>query len=281
MREIPEELQAELAALADGTLEAASSERLRARVERSPALAAALQHQQRALAAMRVAESAVAPASLREAVQRLGAEAAARDRDGSIADANPAVTGAEPAADPDAHPPRRILWRPSRSGRPLASAGACALAAVAIVLAVVFTGASGPTIAGAVALTQRHATKPARVQPASAYRIAASVDGVHFPRWARQFGWRATGERVAHVGGRPATAVYYAKADRHLGYAILAGAPLLASGGRTVSRGGVRYRLLTVDHVPAITWQRDGHTCVIAGHGVSSATLIALASRRI
>jgi hypothetical protein len=40
----------------------------------------------------------------------------------------------------------------------------------------------------------------------------------------------------------------------------------------------VPYRLLTVHGAAVVTWLRDGHLCVISGRGVSSATLLRLAS---
>jgi hypothetical protein len=43
-------------------------------------------------------------------------------------------------------------------------------------------------------------------------------------------------------------------------------------------RGGVAYRLLDEHGVAVVTWLRDGHLCVVSGRGVSSATLLRLAS---
>ncbi len=43
-------------------------------------------------------------------------------------------------------------------------------------------------------------------------------------------------------------------------------------------RGGVSYRLLTENDAAVVTWLRAGHLCVVSGRGVSSATLLRLAS---
>jgi hypothetical protein len=43
-------------------------------------------------------------------------------------------------------------------------------------------------------------------------------------------------------------------------------------------RGGTDYRLLRVNGAGAVVWLRHGHLCVVAGRGVDSATLLALAS---
>jgi hypothetical protein len=42
-------------------------------------------------------------------------------------------------------------------------------------------------------------------------------------------------------------------------------------------RSGVSYRL-SENGAAAVTWLRDGHLCVLSGRGVSSATLLGLAS---
>ena len=66
---------------------------------------------------------------------------------------------------------------------------------------------------------------------------------------------------------------------RRIGYAILAGTPAPRVGGGVIAwRGGVPYRLLTENGASVVTWLRDGHLCVVSGHGVSSATLLRLAS---
>ena len=38
------------------------------------------------------------------------------------------------------------------------------------------------------------------------------------------------------------------------------------------------YRVFSENGTAVVTWQRDGHLCVMSGHGVSSATLLKLAS---
>ena len=55
--------------------------------------------------------------------------------------------------------------------------------------------------------------------------------------------------------------------------------PRAANQRRQVAwHGGVPYRLFTENGAAVVTWQRDGHLCVMSGHGVSSATLLRLAS---
>jgi hypothetical protein len=161
--------------------------------------------------------------------------------------------------------------------------GAVAFAVVVAVLVVSLSdgGGSALTLRTAVALTLRPATMAAPAEsPHHGTMLEASVDGVAFPYWEESFGWRSTGARADRVGGRAVTTVYYADSHHHwIGYAIVAGTPAPpVSGGVIVQRGGTPYRFLTEDGAQVVTWLRDGHLCVVAGHGVSASTLLSLAS---
>src|ERR1700730_458996 len=93
-------------------------------------------------------------------------------------------------------------------------------------------------------------------------------------------GARSPGSRTDRVGGRAVTTVFYADAGgRRIGYAIVAGTPAPRStGGAIAWRKKTPYRLLTENGTAVVTWLRDGHLCVVSGRGVSSATLLRLAS---
>jgi hypothetical protein len=166
----------------------------------------------------------------------------------------------------------------------LASAGAVAAAVVAAAIAVGLGGGSGaPTVSfsQAAASTLRAATLPAPAEsPVDHAQLAVAVDGVPFPYWEDRFGWHSTGSRSDHVDGRLVTTVFYADSSgRRIGYAILAGTPApQVRGGVIAWRSGVSYRLLTENGTAVVTWLRDGHLCVVSGRGVSSATLLRLAS---
>ncbi len=185
-------------------------------------------------------------------------------------------------------PPRRLaVWRPwfppSRAIGWLAGAGAVALAAIAIVIAGGSGGGGAPTLSlrAAAAPTLLSATLPAPHESrANHAQLAANVEDVPFPYWGERPGWRSTGERSDRIAARAVTTVFYTDGPgRRVGYAILAGtpAPKLAEGVTAV-RGGVSYRLLNIAGAPAVMWLRDGHLCVVSGKGVSSATLLRLAS---
>jgi hypothetical protein len=177
---------------------------------------------------------------------------------------------------------RRVPRRFSVVG--LAGAGAVAAAVVAVAIAVgLGGGGSAPTVSfsQAAASTLRAATLPAPPENQAHHaQLAVAVDGVPFPYWEDRYGWRSTGSRTDRVDGRSITTVFYADSSgRRIGYAILAGTPAPRVGGGTIAwRGGVSYRLLSENGAAVVTWLRDGHLCVISGRGISSATLLKLAS---
>ncbi|HEY5045783.1 MAG TPA: hypothetical protein VII53_07990 [Solirubrobacteraceae bacterium] len=172
--------------------------------------------------------------------------------------------------------------RPFSSPLGLVGAGALMAALVVIAIAVGLGGGSSTlSLREVAAPTLRAATLPAPPESgAHQAQIAAAVNGVSFPYWGERFGWRTTGAREDQIDGRTVTTVFYADAaGRRIGYAILAGTPApRLSGGAVAWRHGVPYRLLSESGASVVLWQRDGHLCVLSGHGVSGATLLRLAS---
>ena len=142
-------------------------------------------------------------------------------------------------------------------------------------------GSSQLTLQSASALATRPSATAAPPESAtSRTQLTAAVDGIAFPYWGERFGWRASGSRTDHIGGRTVTTVFYTDSrGRRIGYAIVAGTPApRIAAGRMSWRGATAYRLASVNGVNVVTWQRDGHLCVVAGRGVSGATLLRLAS---
>jgi hypothetical protein len=173
-----------------------------------------------------------------------------------------------------AHRPRRPVLR-------FGFAGALAAAVIAVALVLASSGGGSKlTLHTAVALTQRAATMPAPAQSThNGAALVADVEGVAFPYWDDR-GWRATGERVDSADGRQVTTVYYHGGHgQWVGYAIVAGTPAPSvAGGIVIRHAGVPYRFNVADGADVMTWLRDGHLCVVAGHGVSNAMLLSLAS---
>lgn len=164
----------------------------------------------------------------------------------------------------------------------IAALGAIAGAVIVLAIAVGLSGSSSTlSVRDAAVLTHRSATHGPPPERAGQRReLAAAVDGVWFPYWGGRLGWHASGSRVDSVDGRDVKTVFYENGHgRRIGYAIVAGsAPSLGSGGVVSRRDGTPYRVLTIDGAPVVTWVRDGHMCVVSGHGVSGATLLRLAS---
>jgi len=179
--------------------------------------------------------------------------------------------------------PRPHFLRPRLSPpRLIGVAAAVAVAAIALVAGLGRGGSSTLSMPQTAApMLTSAATMPAPPQSrANPAKLAAAVDGVKFPYWANRFGWRSTGMRDDRMDGRAVTTVFYSDSRGHrIGYAIVAGtpAPRLDSGGVATWRRGVTYRMLSAGGVAIVTWLRDGHLCMVAGRGVSGATLLKLA----
>ncbi len=172
---------------------------------------------------------------------------------------------------------RRLVLSPPVLG----AVAAAVVVVVALAIALSGGGSPGPSLRQAAAPTLRAATLPAPPDSSANHaRLAVAVDGVPFPYWEDRFGWRSTGTRSDRIDGRTVTTVFYSDAaGRRIGYAILAGTPAPRIDGGVVDwRGGVPYRLLTANGAAVVTWLRDGRLCVVSGRGVSSATLLKLAS---
>jgi len=252
-----------IAALADGSHD---SPELRAEIETDPQARRLLEEQRRAVALVRgAAEEVHAPDSLRE----------------RLASLEPDAEGARELGRRPRRPARRE--RGSRRWAPLAGL-AGAVAAIALVLVLTLSGTSGsPTVAQAAALGTQPATLPApRHISEASFLLNRSESGVQFPYWDDHFHFRASGARTDTIGGRHTTTVFYT--DRHgrrLAYAIVSGSPLATpAGAQQIVRNGVPMWTVSNAGTTIVTWERDGHSCVLASSDVSARYLQALASWR-
>ena len=237
---------AELTALADGSLQGRRRAQLLAEIGRSPELAQRFEKQRRAVAALRSVDER-APAWLRARVE------------------------------PESKPRRR---RRISFSMPLAG-GLAAGAAFAVLLVLVLpNGAGGPSVVEASELAAQPAQEPAPGPvPSEPALLDAQAEGLPFPDWAEEFGWRATGQREDEIDGRSAVTVFYEKDGRRIGYTILSGDPIdPPDEASTANREGVTLRGLSADGRVIVTWLRDGRTCVLSGTDVDAATLLDLAA---
>ncbi len=268
------DMQAKLAALADGTLAPGEREQALRQVDRQPELADELRTQRDALSVLASVESVRAPESLHRSVESLMRSTPA-----------PASRGRRS---------RRLRLQ-------VGVAGALAAAAAAAALAIALTssdpgpgsgpgpssGPGGPTVLRAAEAALGPSTLPAPA-PSRTRRgeLARSMDSVAYPYWQDSLGWRASGARTDSVDGRQVSTVFYVPdggagpASRRIGYAIVAGDALaMPAGGRMIESHGIRFRALHAGDATVLTWRRAGHTCIlVARGGVSTATLVRLAS---
>jgi hypothetical protein len=177
-----------------------------------------------------------------------------------------------------------VAHHPRTRTRPvLRWAPAAALAGVvaALLLAlVVVPGGDRSVVAQAAALAEQPATEPA---PASAGPVLrAAVDGVAFPDWSREFGWEEVGSRRDVLDGRATTTVFYEHMGHRLAYTILPGPPSRPSkDAEIVRRNGLE---IAISHDAGhgghdiAVFERDGRTCVLAGHVERVSTLLDLAA---
>ena len=198
-----------------------------------------------------------APQSLRESVQRERERAATR------------------ATAP--------FWRRHRLGLALASAAAVALAAV--VIATQGNESPGePALAKVSGVARLGATAPApRTVGGTPPELDARVGNLVFPDWQAKFGWRAVGRRDDTLSGRHVTTVLYRNDQgARMGYAVVSGDTLGATPpGRRVTHKGKTYHVASVAGRTMVTWNQQGHTCVLlASPEVPRTRLVEIAASR-
>jgi hypothetical protein len=170
---------------------------------------------------------------------------------------------------------------PQRKARRFGLIGALtsAAAAIAIALAVIVgSGASGPTLSDASAYTLKPALGP---PPGHSFdgTLDLDVDGVPYPYWQDDFGWKATGSRVDKVNGRQATTVFYRKGKWRIGYTIVTGKPVSVPGSASVTvRHGIRFRSAPLHGATVVTWERRNHSCILSGFNMGRHELLKLAA---
>jgi anti-sigma factor RsiW len=126
-------------------------------------------------------------------------------------------------------------------------AAALAFAATVAAFLVLLAG-RGPAVEDVLAVTFRPATAPADGRPLGE--------------------WSPTGARTDVIDGREVRTVFYDRDGRTIAYAIVAGPALSEHDALRTVRAG---------DVVAVTWTRDGRTCVIAAVGADPEALARLA----
>jgi hypothetical protein len=243
--EFDEQTRRALASLADGSLHGHERAELEARLASSPRLRAALARQRTGASLLRSVDLA-APAELRARVEM--ARASAR-------------------------PKRRRRWV---IGAPIAAAAAAA-ALIAVLL--LPSGSANPTVPEVASLYQGPPTAAVAVDQSNDKLLAAEVEGVPFPNWRGEFGWRSAGTRADRLDGRIAKTVFYRHDDKRLAYTIVSGDGIRAPAGSHLTRlNGVNLHSFESGGRRVVTWWRDGRTCVLSTADVGEHQLLTLAS---
>jgi hypothetical protein len=244
----PREL-AELSALADGSLDPARREEVEARINASPELSALYERERRVVQLLQASNAEVrAPAGLRARIEAERPSRTVRTR-------------------------RRVVFGGSL---------AAGLAAVALALVLLLPGGApgAPSVSQAASLAWLgSAAPPPGVDPDNPVKLGRNIEQVYFPNW-RPVGWVASGQRTDRINGRKAATVYYLK-NREIAYTIVAAPTLDAPVAQVSVVKGTVLRTVRMDGRLVVTWQRDGHTCVLSGVGVPAITLQRLAAYEV
>ncbi len=181
-------------------------------------------------------------------------------------------------------PPPASFWR--RRWRVLATTAtaAAALAAVLVATQGGTTETGEPTLADVQQASAQEATGPAPAPGGGDPPVlAARVGPIPFPDWQKSFGWKAVGARTDELSGRTVKTVYYRNPDgAHLGYSIVAGAPIAEPPpGHAVTHEGNTYHVAHAGEHTLVTWTQQGHTCTfVASSSVPDSHLVELAASR-
>jgi anti-sigma factor RsiW len=242
----PDELR-DLSALADGTLDSERRPDVESRIAGSPELSALYARERRVVELLHQARATDrAPASLRARIEA-------------------------------GRPTRRRAAR-RRVSYVGGLATALAAAALAIVLALPGGAPGAPSLSEAAAIAIRGPAMAAPpVDADQPGKLETLFQGIYFPDWTKLH-WRASGQRVDTINGRPAATVYYDWKGHRVAYTIV-GAPTLKTPSAQVrTLKGVKLHTLTIGGRLVVTWTEANHTCVLSATGVPAEKLQRLAA---
>jgi len=169
---------------------------------------------------------------------------------------------------------RESLARPSR--RPVRWVFALAGGAVAAaVIAVVLSLGGGPSVQDVAQAALNRPTQPAPA--ADGHYVDAQIAGIRFPDYETDFGWKAIGARRDTVDGRDALTVIYTKDGTGVHYTIVDGDTLPTPDGATVvDVRGTPVALKRQGDTLTASWERAGHTCILATKAADEQQLLDL-----
>jgi hypothetical protein len=152
-----------------------------------------------------------------------------------------------------------------------ALAGAVALVAALVLVVVLSLG--GPGGASVVEAAQLNA------RPAQHAAPARSFAGVDYPNWSVKFGWFALGRRADELGGRETTTTFYRHTHHRIGYTVISGKALQPpDDAQVLTVKGIELHRFRLGEQDAVSFVRNGHTCVLSGKVHRASTLVKLAT---
>ncbi len=160
-----------------------------------------------------------------------------------------------------------------------------AAAAMMAVLAAVFIVLVAPNTVDAnveavAEVSLRAPEDTVAVDPAEPALLEGTFDGLQFPNWSEEFSFTGAGRRDDTVEGRTVRTTFYddAAGERRIAYTIVSGGSLdPPRDGTPRVVNGVEFEIFDGPLATTVTWERDGHTCVLAGDG-DAEMLMAMAS---
>jgi hypothetical protein len=140
------------------------------------------------------------------------------------------------------------------------------VAAVAVAVVIMVGGGGAPSVVATASLAARGPVLPAPAEnEANEALLESSIDGVPFPYWG-PLKWESVGARDDKIEGRDAKTVYYANpAGVQAAYTILGGDAIDPPSDATKrTDNGVELYVVENEGRRIVTWERDGHTCVLS-----------------
>jgi hypothetical protein len=192
-----------------------------------------------------------------------------------------ALRSGGPATPPGLH--ARVARAPRRRPVPLLGPAIAAATAVVLVVAVVLVQPSTDSVTTTAArLVLRPAPDPApapdRAHPG---QLRRTFEGVTYPDWTAEFGWRPAGARRDRVADRPTDTVYYRHTHHRIAYTVISGPPVdPPAGAERVNVDGVELHRFKDGVNDVVMFERGGRTCILSGEVHDPATLLKLAPWR-
>jgi hypothetical protein len=168
---------------------------------------------------------------------------------------------------------RESLARPRRPVRWVFALAGGAIAAAVIV--VVLSLGGSPSVQDVAQAALNQPTQPAPA--ADGHYVDAQIAGIHFPDYEADFGWKAIGARRDTVDGRDALTVIYVKDGTGVHYTVVDGDTLpTPDGAKVVDVQGTPVALKRDGDTLTASWERAGHTCILATKAADEQQLLDL-----